>query len=327
MDVTVGIPTFNRAGMLAGAIESVLSQTFTSFRLVISDNASSDATPELVRSFRDERIEYVRSDRNIGALANLNRLIDLADTEFLVLLPDDDLLYPGHLQASVGLLRRSAALGLTHTGFDLIDANSRLLGSISPLTTRASTMIEPRHRALERLMVSTWPACSASVMYRTRAIVEADGLREQDGPFGDLQLWMRIALNWDFGYVAKTLAGFRAHAASASSRIGAQQGVSADGNELVLALARTRFERRMTFLQEAPMERETMTSLRALAALQLLVEQASLGLPRREVASRLAGLVADYPRIAFRSALWRLILAELGARRVRSMLRAASARR
>jgi glycosyltransferase involved in cell wall biosynthesis len=89
--VTVGIPTFNRAPMLEQAIESVLAQTFTGFRLVISDNASTDATTDLVRSFDDGRIEYLRSERNVGATANLNRLIGLADTEFLVLLPDDDL--------------------------------------------------------------------------------------------------------------------------------------------------------------------------------------------------------------------------------------------
>ena len=97
--VTVGIPTFNRAGWLRESIESVLAQTFTDFRLVVSDNASDDDTPEVVRSFDDDRIHYVRSQRNVGPVGNSRRLIALAETtEFLVLLPDDDVLYPGHLQ-------------------------------------------------------------------------------------------------------------------------------------------------------------------------------------------------------------------------------------
>ena len=94
--VTVGIPTYNRSGMLRGAIESVLSQTFTNLRLVVSDNASEDDTPDVVRSFDDERIEYVRAAHNIGPAGNFRRLLELADTEYLVLLPDDDLLYPDH---------------------------------------------------------------------------------------------------------------------------------------------------------------------------------------------------------------------------------------
>jgi Glycosyl transferase family 2 len=327
VNVTVGIPTFNRAPLLAQAIESVLSQTLTCFRLVISDNASTDATPEVVRSFADERIEYLRSDCNVGAIGNLNRLIGLADTEFLVLLPDDDVLYPSHLGACVELLERSDTLGMTHTGFDLIDAGSRVLGRMRPLGTRSPTVIEPRGRALERLMVSNWPACFASVMYRTRAIVDAGGLREQDGQFGDMELWMRIALHWDLGYVARPLAGFRTHAASASSSVGTRHGVAADERELVALHAQMRFERRMSFLEDAPMKRGRMTSLRALARLQLLVEQASDGLARRELATRLGQLIMEHPRILSRVALWRLIAAELGGRRARATLRAITARR
>ena len=101
MKLTVGIPTFNRARWLRETIESVLAQSFTNFRLIVSDNASEDDTPDVVRSFSDARIDYVRSERNVGAIENFNRLIELADTEFFVLLPDDDVLYPGHLAAAV----------------------------------------------------------------------------------------------------------------------------------------------------------------------------------------------------------------------------------
>lgn len=320
-DVTVGIPTFNRAPLLAQAIESVLSQTFTGFRLLVSDNASTDATPDVVRSFGDERIEYLRSERNVGAIANLNRLIALADTEFLVLLPDDDVLYPGHLEACVELLQRSERLGLAHTAFDLIDAESRVFAQRRPLRTRSRTAIEPRRRALQRLMVSSWPICFASVMYRTEAIVDAYGLREQDGPFGDMQLWMRIALGWDLGYVARPLTGFRAHAQSLSSGVGSADGGRADARELVLVHARMRCARRMSFLADAPIGRCRAASLGARVRLQLLAEEANEELASRAVATRLVKLVAGHPRILSCPALWRLIAAELGARRARSVLR------
>ena len=71
--ITVGIPTFNRSRLLKQTIETVLAQTFTSFRLIVGDNASEDDTPDVVRSFGDERIDYVRSARNIGAIGSLNR--------------------------------------------------------------------------------------------------------------------------------------------------------------------------------------------------------------------------------------------------------------
>ena len=68
--VTVYIPTYNRCGMLKGAIESVLAQSFEDFELIISDNASEDDTGAIVSSFNDSRIVYLRNDRNIGFQKN-----------------------------------------------------------------------------------------------------------------------------------------------------------------------------------------------------------------------------------------------------------------
>ena len=179
--VTVGIPTFNRAGWLRESIESVLAQTFADFRLIVSDNASDDDTPEVVRSFDDERIHYVRSERNVGPVGNFNRLIALAETEFLVLLPDDDVLYPGHLAATIDVLERFDTVGLVHSAFEFIDAQSRVVRGVEPLGSRSPVKIDRRDRALEYLMVSDWGLCFPSVAYRTKAILEAGGLREEAG--------------------------------------------------------------------------------------------------------------------------------------------------
>ena len=224
------------------------------------------------------------------------------------------------------VLERFETVGLTHSAFDLIDARSNVLLSMNPLAARSALTIERHDLALERIMVSRWPICFSSVVYRTKAIVEAGGIREEEEPFGDLQLWMRIALDWDFGYIAKPLAGFRLHSESASTRIGAHQGVTSDRQEMGLLHAQIRFQRRINFLDDAPLGPENATRLRALATLQLLVDRAGFGLPWSEVAARLPTLLRAYPRIALRPKLWRLVLAQLGGRRVRSALRGASTR-
>jgi len=325
MRVTVGIPTFNRAGMLRGAIESVLAQTFTSFRLLVSDNASDDETPEVVRSFDDDRIRYVRSEQNIGPAGNFRRLLELAETEFLLILPDDDILYPDHLRAAVEVLDRFENVGLVHTAFDLIDEQSRVTGSMNPLESRSPVTIERRDLVHERLMVSDFPICFSSVLYRTTAIVDAGGIRAEEEPFGDLQLWMRIALHWDFGFVSKPLAGFRIHSDTTTRNIGAQHGVTSDGRELTFLHAQIRLKRRMDFLDDARLELRSTPRLRALAMLHDLAERSYWGLPWRKVAAGQANLVRRYPRVVLLPAFWRLAFAQLGGRRLRSALRRASA--
>jgi len=321
MKLTVGIPTFNRAGWLGTAIENVLMQSFTDFRLIVSDNASEDNTPEVVGSFADDRISYIRSERNIGSLGNLNRLIDLADTEYLLLLPDDDVLYPGHLQAAVDLLDRSGKIGLAHSAFDLIDAESRVVQRVEPVQSRSPAMIETGDAALERLMVSPWGLGYPSVVYRTDAIRQAGGLREEEGQFGDMAMWMRIALDWDFGYIAKPGAGFRIHPERVTDELMAQHGVTSEGRERVLMFAQLIYEQRTEFLGYAPLETRRERWLRALAQLQLLKENAAEGLPSSDVAAGVTGIVRTSPRILRRRALWRLVVAQLGARRARSALR------
>jgi hypothetical protein len=313
--------------MLRGAIESVLAQTFTSFRLIVSDNASEDDTPEVVRSFDDARIQYVRSEHNVGQAGNFHRLLELAETELLVILPDDDILYPDHLGAAVDVLDRFTNVGLVHTSFDLIDERGRVTGTMNPLEARSPVSIERRDLALERLMVSDFPIGFSSVVYRTKAMRDADGIRAEEGPFGDLQLWMRIALDWDFGYVARPLAGFRIHQETTTRNIGAQHGVTSDGRELVLVHTQMRLERRMDFLATARLPPESARRLRALAILHDLAERSYWGLPWSEVAARQVRLVRMYPGVLRRFAFWRLVMAPLGGRRVRAGLRRAKARR
>ena len=96
------MPVYNGARYLASAIESILGQTFTDFELIISDNASTDDTPIICLRYAalDERIRYVRNDRNMGASWNYNRVYALARAPYFKQAAHDDLCAPWrHLKA------------------------------------------------------------------------------------------------------------------------------------------------------------------------------------------------------------------------------------
>jgi glycosyltransferase involved in cell wall biosynthesis len=102
--VTVCIPTYNRARFLGESIQSVLDQTLEDFELLISDNASTDNTAEVVASFNDPRIRYYRQPINIGLAANHQAAATMANTEFVGILSDDDLYMPNHLAVALTAL-------------------------------------------------------------------------------------------------------------------------------------------------------------------------------------------------------------------------------
>jgi glycosyltransferase involved in cell wall biosynthesis len=115
--VSIGLPVFDGENYLRTAIDSILSQTFEDFELVISDNASSDKTMEICRGYADQdsRVRYYRSEKNMGAAWNFNRVFQLARGEFFQWACHDDALMPTFLERCVGVLRQKREVVLSYS--------------------------------------------------------------------------------------------------------------------------------------------------------------------------------------------------------------------
>src|SRR3954454_5670279 len=122
---TVCIPTYNAAAYLREAIESVLSQTFGDFELLICDDASTDNTPDLVAGFPDERIRYVPFERNLGQSGNFNRCIDNARGDLWSLLSADDRFLPNFLERANDALAEHRAADFFVAGYRRVDAEGK----------------------------------------------------------------------------------------------------------------------------------------------------------------------------------------------------------
>lgn len=127
--ISIGIPVYNGENYIGKAIGSLLSQTFQDFEIVISDNASTDATSEIVRSFteRDPRIRYFRNARNIGAQPNFNRVFELANGEYFHWHGHDDLCAPTYLEKCAVVLDRNPDVVLCHSRTLSIDEHEEPL--------------------------------------------------------------------------------------------------------------------------------------------------------------------------------------------------------
>lgn len=130
LPVSIGMPVYNGEPYLEAAIRSNLDQTYGEFELIISDNASTDATETICRDLAatDERIRYVRNDRNLGAAANYNRTFELASGEYFRWSNADDLLEPRLLERTLEVLRSRPDAVIAHGLTCLIDAEGQSLG-------------------------------------------------------------------------------------------------------------------------------------------------------------------------------------------------------
>lgn len=124
--VSIGMPVYNGARFLAETITSILGQSFGDFELIICDNASTDDTREICRTFaeRDERIRYYRNTTNIGAGPNFNRAVTFARGEYFKWAAHDDICHPEFLERCVTQLDGEPDAVLAFPQAQIIDAES-----------------------------------------------------------------------------------------------------------------------------------------------------------------------------------------------------------
>lgn len=114
--VSIGLPVYNGEQYLKEAIDSILSQTFADFELVISDNASTDATQSICQEYaaKDRRVCYYRNELNLGLSWNFNRVFELSVGEYFKWTGHDDVCKPKLLAQCVDILDTQPAVTLCY---------------------------------------------------------------------------------------------------------------------------------------------------------------------------------------------------------------------
>ena len=118
--VSVVIPTYNRASYIGEALESVLSQTFKDWELIVVDDGSTDNTQGVIKSFlnKDNRIRCIRQE-NRGAVAARNKALEVASGKYVAFLDDDDRWLPDKLEMQVKVMESDPEIGFCYMRFQI----------------------------------------------------------------------------------------------------------------------------------------------------------------------------------------------------------------
>jgi glycosyltransferase involved in cell wall biosynthesis len=136
--LSVGLPVYNGETYLPEALDALLGQSYPDFELIISDNASTDSTRNIVEAYavRDARIRYFRHERNRGSTYNHNFCITSARGEFFKWVSDDDLYHPSLLERCVEALDERPDIVLAHAWTAYMDDSGVITDRLDyPLTT------------------------------------------------------------------------------------------------------------------------------------------------------------------------------------------------
>ncbi len=118
--------TYNRADYLKESIQSVLSQSYQDFELTVLDNCSTDETEEVVRSFNDERLHYVRHSKNIGAWGNICYAYERSEKKYFVIFHDDDIMLEDFLKTELEAMEKNPDISIISCKSGTMDKNSKV---------------------------------------------------------------------------------------------------------------------------------------------------------------------------------------------------------
>ena len=205
--VTIGIPTHNRAdSYLPVALASALSQDYANLEILVSDNASTDRTGELVRSADDARIRYFRHDVSIGGAGNFNFCVEQARGDYFLLLHDDDLIDRDFVSACVGAIPEGRVVGVVRTGIRLVDEEGQV---VSEMENRASGL------SFEEFLRSWFDGRTAhylpNTLYNTSGLQRLGGFHSRRYLFQDAVALVRLASELGRVDIREVKASFRRH--------------------------------------------------------------------------------------------------------------------
>lgn len=208
--MSVVMPTYNRAHLIGKSIESILNQGYRHFELIIVDDASTDETETIVRSYQrnDARVKYVRNEANAKIVKTLNRGLAIAEGAYIARADDDDVWADNEkLGAQVLFLETHPEYDLVGTGAVVVDENNKeLFRYLQPETDS-----EIRSRIL---FIN--PFVHPTVVFR-RSVLDAAGFYDENlRDAEDWDMWLRIGIRGKF-YNLPTYSVLRLYGLSGAS--------------------------------------------------------------------------------------------------------------
>lgn len=194
--VSIIMPSYNTAEYIADSINSVLSQTYTNWELIIVDDCSSDNTDEIVSQFDDKRIRYLQNDKNSGAAVSRNKALREAKGKWIAFLDSDDLWMPDKLEKQVRFMEENS-YAFSYTNYIEIDSAGNETGV---------KVTGPKHITKHGMYNYCWLGC-LTVMYDAEKIglIQIADIKKNN----DYAMWLKVCKKADCYLLDEILAMYR----------------------------------------------------------------------------------------------------------------------
>ncbi len=215
--VTVIITTYNYAHTVGVAIDSALAQDYPNLEVLVVDNASTDATPQLAERYAsDARFRYIRNETNIGMVPNHNKGLRESRGEYVLFLSADDFLMPGHISRSYRFLQDHPEIDVLYASTFFVDEAGHFIGQRSMSGQPFGAYVGGRNE-FAGLLAEGCYICFPTMLMR-RDLYDRFGELDEEIKAADYEIVLRWAANGvRFAYLPEPNSGVRLHSSQQSS--------------------------------------------------------------------------------------------------------------
>lgn len=216
--VSICVPTCNSARFLREALDSILAQTWSNREVIVADNASQDGTVAILREYEAAcGIRLILNERNIGAGANFNLLIEQSQGKFIAIYHSDDVYSPTIVEESVAAFSANPHVGLVSTMASVIDAAGNDLYDYE-LPDELFSLNRDVYDFHDAVMGSLTGGRNRILFVTPSVMVRADIYREcgffDQSAYSsccDTEMWLRIARSYNVAVIGRKLMKYRIH--------------------------------------------------------------------------------------------------------------------
>jgi glycosyltransferase involved in cell wall biosynthesis len=223
VSVAVCIPTWNGERYIAETLTSVLGQTYEDFECLVVDDASTDRTLDIIRSFHDPRVRAHANTERLGIAGNSNRCLELVRSDYVCVFGHDDLMAPDNLARKVAVLAADPSVSFVHSTAEVLTTEP---GPASYNGRYAACdRISDGNVRFRELLLGGNHICSSTVVARRQALLDAGGFDVELNYPCDYEMWMKLCANRRVAFLAEPLVKYRWHGENASHHFGGEQRV------------------------------------------------------------------------------------------------------
>lgn len=206
--ISVILPVYNAEKFLKQAIESVLSQSFTEFEIILINDGSTDDSEKEIKAFNDSRIRYFLNKTNLGLIDTLNKAIGLSRGKYIARMDADDICEPNRFEKQYKHLESNPDVVICGSWARIIDESNATKGRIKRIDS---------NELIRANMLFTTPFIHPTVMIR-REIFDTHLYNANAKHCEDLELWVRLSqnLHYKFHNLPNYLLKYRIHSSNIS---------------------------------------------------------------------------------------------------------------